>query len=378
MNESDEIHDEKVRPHELNEQQEHEIKIFDTPYHNTSIRILEFDHHDSEQAGVEYKLPSNWQELIKKELDQTKGPIAPEYCMPDIEKYLFSRNGPMGALSRSMLDERTAKNLQTDEGAEGKNSNPDTQIAPFYGFISKMAGVMQRNLLATDTANKAVYYLFSGASIAKHQSNENTRQLTGMGDEFKYEYGKIDPSEYKRHDSNDGRHLVSARGLMQEALRSNEEQITAMWAPKHAERIADYIQRQVAEEGSQNDLVAEPVDFRQISPHEEHRKMKIYGRPPLMRSVREYVPTLSSSAYIIDLLVNDEFSDPEQCRDLIKEYLNQEPKSTTEKRYQNKLRLTLLLLGKLGSKLSVKDTFVKRLINTDKFGWSQNKKEHIY
>ena len=97
-----------------------------------------------------------------------------------------------------------------------------------------------------------------------------------------------------------------------------------------------------------------------------------------MRSVREYVPTLSSSAYIIDLLINDESSDVELCNDSIKEYLAQEPKNTTERRYQSKLKLALRLLGKLNSEFSVKDTFIRRLINTDKFGWSQSRKEYIY
>lgn len=250
---------------------EHIPKVYDVSYHQTNIKVLEFDHHDSEQAGIKYKLPENWKEILQSQIEQTQGPIAPEYCLPDLEKYLFNVNGPVGPFVKAILDGDTKDVLLPADNDE-KKDDADSQIVPFYGFISKTAGAMQRNLIATDTANKAVYRLFADVSMVKHQSAENQRRFSGVGDEFKYEYGNIDPSEYKRHDSNDGRHLVTARGLMQEALRSNAKQITTIWAPKHAERIADYIERQTKCETESDAQITSPVEFKDTSPPDEKIK----------------------------------------------------------------------------------------------------------
>ena len=343
-------------PVELNTETkpEHKLRIYDENYHGTNIRILELDHHDSEQGGVEYKLPDNWKEQLLTQLETTTGPIAPEYCMPDLEKYLFGVNGPVGLFAKAQLGGDNKEVFLPNDGKE-KVDNPDSDIAPFYGYISKTAGVMQRNLIATDTANKAIYWLFSGASIAKHQSSENQRQFTGVGTEFKYEYGHIDEGEYKRHDSNDGRHLVSARGLMQESLRSDKKQITAIWAPKHAERIADYIKRQNEAENESTVKVERPLDFKYVSPPDEAKKMFTYGRPPLMRSVREYQPTLPPEAYKIDILANENKVNKNALQIAMNEYLNNPPKNKQEKRYQTKIKRALKRLDKTNN--------IKGLIN---------------
>lgn len=348
---------------------EHKLKIYDENYHGTNIKVLELDHHDSEQGGVEYKLPDNWKEQLKTQLEATAGPIAPEYCMPDLEKYLFNRNGPLGFFAKAQLGGDNKETILPDDIDE-KNKNPDSDIAPFYGFVTKTAGVLQRNLIATDTANKAIYWLFSGASIAKHQGAENNRQILGIGDEFKYEYGHIDEGEYKRHDSNDGRHLVSARGLMQEGLRSDEKQITAIWAPKHAERIADYVRRQNEAENESTVKVERPSDFKYVSPPDEAKKMILYGRPPLMRSVREYQPTLSSTAYKIDILANENEINKAELQIIMNEYLNNSPKNKQEKKYQSKIKRALKRIDKTNN--------IKSLVNTDKIGWQQTKNEHVY
>lgn len=347
---------------------EHKPKKYDEVYHKTNIRVLEFDHHDSEQAGIEYKLPNNWKDLLKSQIEQTQGPIAPEYCLPDLEKYLFGV-GPVGLLVKAHLGGDTKETLLPDDNGK-KNDNPDSQIVPFYGFISKTAGVMQRKLIATDTANKAIFRLFSDLSMVKHESAENRRRFLGVGDEFKYDYGKIDPSEYKRHDSNDGRHLVTARGLMQEALRSNEKQILTIWAPKHAERIADYIKRQRDSENKSTVKVERPLDFKYVSPPDEAKKMVYYGRPPLMRAVREYQPTLPPIAYEIDLLANEKQVDNKALTEKMEAYLKSEPRNKHDKNHQDRIRGALKRIERGKSILGK--------VNTDKLGWEMTKKDYIY
>lgn len=363
---------------EFGSKPDHEIKIRDTEYHGTMIRVLEFDHHDSEQGGVEYKLPGDWKEKLKSQLEKSKGPIAPEYCLPDLEKYIFRANGPLGIFIKAMLGGDVGGLLLPVENNQKKQMDPDSAIVPFYSFITKEAGSMQRNLVATDTANKLIYRVFADLSMVKHQSSENQRRFTGHGDEFRYEYENIDRSEYTRHDSNDGRHLVSARGLMQESLRSHPQQITAIWAPKHAERIKDYIDRQVTEEvGSIEKKVINPIDFKKNSPREESKKMIFYGRPPLMRSVREYSPTLSAKAYEVDILLNDSVATDQNKLEMINEYLDQNPSSFVERVYQKKLKIVLALI-KTGTESPAKKAIALILANTDKIGWKQIRKSYIY
>ncbi|KKP47043.1 MAG: hypothetical protein UR39_C0006G0007 [Candidatus Woesebacteria bacterium GW2011_GWA1_33_30] len=351
------------------QRREHKLVTYKQNYHGNQINILELDHHDSEQAGTEYKLPVNWREQLQTQIEATTGPIAPEYCMPDLERYLFNTNGPLGLFAKALLGGDNSETLMPDDD-KSSTKNADSFIAPFYGFIAKTAGRLQRNLIATDTANKAVYWLFSGASIAKHQSAENRRAFTGQGAEFKYEYGNIDPEEYKRHDSNDGRHLVTARGLMQEALRSKIGEITAIWAPKHAERIADYIQRQNDAEARSTLKVEGPPDFKYVSQPDETNKMIFYGRPPLIRSVREYKPVLSPEAYKIDILANEKELDVRTLQEAMSVYLTQIPRNRYEKKFQSRVKRALRRIDKTNE--------IKSLVNTDRVGWKQVKNEYIY
>jgi len=157
---------------------------------------------------------------------------------------------------------------------------------------------------------------------------------------------------------------------MQEALRTNEKQITAIWAPKHAERIADYINRQTTAESSSTVKVEKPGDFRYVSPPDEAKKMILYGRPPLMRSVRTYKPILSPEAYEIDIMANVAELHHDKLIIAIHKYLEQPPKNEQEKKYRRGLKQVLSKEGDAG--------WVKKVVNTDKIGWVQTQKEHVY
>lgn len=98
--------------------------------------------------------------------------------------------------------------------------------------------------------------------------------------------------------------------------------------------------------------------------------MIFYGRPPLMRSVREYQPTLSPTAYKIDLLANEKEINKDSLKTMMAEYLSTPSKNKQEKKYQSKIRRALRKLDKTDN--------VRGIVNTDKVGWKQIKNDYIY
>ena len=97
------------------QRREHKLVTYKQNYHGNQINILELDHHDSEQAGTEYKLPVNWREQLQTQIEATTGPIAPEYCMPDLERYLFNTNGPLGLFAKALLGGDNSETLMPDD-----------------------------------------------------------------------------------------------------------------------------------------------------------------------------------------------------------------------------------------------------------------------
>ncbi len=347
---------------------EHKVRIYKNDYHGVGIKIIEFDREDSWQAGIKYKIPEDWRELLTQQVNSTTGPIAPEYCMPDLESGAFNELGVGGIvrLTSEYLD-----------------------ITPLFGHISKLAGVKGRALLATDIASTIWYMPFEAASMHKVALEDSFRELVpnltnrlGLR-KYDYEYGKIEPGEYQLHTSNDARHLIAARGLMQEALTTDGQQILSVWAPKHAERIDDYIKRQIEFEIQHQTSVTRPIEFRKVSPQEESKKMTIYGRPPLHRTVREYVPILSPLAYEIDLMLNGPKQKIrlDQISDIIERYLKTDPENRDEKKIYGRIQRVQERINKLRKKKKLSDGDYRKLIgaiSTDRFGWRLKRKSYIY
>lgn len=348
---------------------EHKVKIYPQRYHGVEIKIIEFDHMESSQAETKYKMPENWREQLTEQINSTTGPIAPEYCMPDLEKSAFSELGT-GQIARGMSE--------------------FLGITLFFGHISKKAGIQGRTLLATDIANTNWYFLFEKASSAKvalemiqRQAAPNITKALDLR-EYGYQYNNIMPGEYQLHTANDARHLVTARGLMQEALRTPEEKhILSIWAPKHAERIDDYIERQIKCEAESQVGVRDPAEFKDVSPKEESSKMAIYGKPPFSRTVREYVPILQPLAYEIDLMLNDfeQKISLDQVSDKIKVYLETEPRNKDENKIHRRIQGVQNKIGELKKKekLEKKDyEELARAVNTDRYGWKLKRKRYIF
>ncbi len=349
---------------------EHEIKLYEQKYHGVNIKIVEFDHGPAKLGDRFFQMPKDWREKLDKEIYATEGFVAPEYCMPDLEANTF----------REPLSGWVARQISSDFVL---------QITSFFGHISKRSGFLGRSLIATDIANTGSYALFEAASMMKlafegilrDYISPNIAEKLGVR-EMGYKYGDIKSGEYKISSSNDARHLVSARGLMQKALLESKD-ILGFWAPHHAERIHDYINRQKEIEERSEIKVDSPVTFKDISPKEESKKMVMYGRPPLQRSIREYAPMLRPELYQLDLEMNkskDEIN-LNQLTESLETQLKFSPTNEYEKKVFGRMKKAKHLITNLSQKPSITDWDYKELGNalmTDKFGWKLKKKTYIY
>jgi hypothetical protein len=268
----------------------HEPKSFHSEYHGTDITITEFDHRGSTLNGESYSLPPNWRQELFKVLDENPNTvIVPEYCMPDLEQNAFRELGT-GEWAR-----------QESEGSQG--------ISEFYGLISRYAGSKGERQLAIDPANTN-WYLFSEAieSFGRVMPEQIRSSLEKRPPEYQNvyagKYGEIGKKEIDKLRLVDARRLITARGLMQEALRSGRK-ILHINAPIHAERVHNYIERQNNWEDNSTVKVEKPVDQKYVSPKEEERKMIFYGRSPFQRTVREYTPQLSPKYYQLEIDIKD-------------------------------------------------------------------------
>jgi hypothetical protein len=261
-------------------------------YRDVEIVVVEFDHRGSTQAGEHYALPDDWKDRLKEVLKKHEGAaVAPEYCMPDLERGAF---GELGT------------------GEMARRGSEDSQgITDFFGYISRWAGSEGKNQLAMDPANTNWYFLLEHAvdlprlaMIEGIKSKIGNRE-TNLFDRVAGKYRNIDESEMKQLQYVDARRLIIARGLMQEAIRTDSGQIFHLNAPRHAERVHNYIERQIDHERSTGDEVNVAKDQSTRAPKEEKRKMMVYGKGPLPRSVREYAPSLPTTYYQLEIDLKD-------------------------------------------------------------------------
>ena len=350
-----------------------QAKNFETNYHGTEIKILEIEHQDinldPKHRPPEFQRPPNWRQVIRDQIESNpNSAIFPEYCMPDLEKFAFAETGTG----------QTAIGLSEDSG-----------ITDLHSYIAMLAGMSGRSLFATDIANTNWYMTFEQFSRIKMEfeaiQRDSAPNLTKMLDlkEMGYEYGHIKDGEYQLHTANDARHLITARGLMEYAVQVKASSILSIWAPRHAERIDDYIRRQLEWERDSSVKIEQPSDFKYVSPKQERSKMKVYGKPPLQRSIREYAPTLPPLAYEIDSILND----PEERTDLgkvsekIQKYLEDHSKDKQEQTFQRRMIKLQDKIRHLMEKGKAEEKDYKDLAGillTNKFGWKSVKRSYIY
>jgi len=326
------------------------IPITDTvQYHNAQVKILEIEHGINNLA--DFRRNPDWKLHLDDAItNKDAGDLFLQYCIPDIEAHAFAEAGEI------------ARSRASNQG-----------ITDFFGHITKSAGSVGKSVFATDTANTVWYEVLDRLSSGKIQTEQilrdySERFLKPLGiKDFGYQYNNILPGEDQIHTSNDGRHLITARGIMQHIL-TTKNNCTAFWSPFHQERIVRYFKRQIEVEKESREII-HPVDFKDVSPKEESMKMIFYGRPPLMRSVREYEPTFHTAAYKIDLVANDKKTKPDYLFNLIEKYLQVKPASEEEQHHQE-------LLTSISETTSIEDA--QSRINTNKHGWRLKNENYIY
>jgi len=356
----------------------HEPKYLESKYHETEITVVEFDHRGSTLNGESFSLPPDWKQKLFKVLDENQNAtIAPEYCMPDLEQYAFKELGT-GELAR-----------QSSEDSQG--------ISEFYGLISRYAGSKGKNQLAIDPANTN-WYLFSEATenarrlIPEQMKAKLEKREPEYQDIYAGKYGEISKKELNTLRLIDARRLITARGLMQEALRSKQK-ILHINAPKHAERVHNYIERQVDWEANSTIKVEKPVDQKYVEPKEEERKMILYGRRPFQRTVREYTPQLPSKYYQLEIDLKDppELARPavgvESRQDNLTESMlkigsfiekNSNTNDKTEQKQLERLKQAQGLIEKLLAEGGKGDfRRLSRLVSTD-WAWKLVRKDYVY
>lgn len=333
---------------EISNVPEHKLRVFEQTYHGSPIKTVELEHGRNLKYGPKSIRPKDWQQLLKNQIDSSpESLIFPEYSMPDLEKYAFNKLG-------------------TGEFARG--TAEELGITDFYSLISKLAGIRGRPLFATDITNTNWYPLYE--IYLKRKANEK----------FTWDANKIDELERKTQNPNDARHLITARGLMQESLRQNLPAIH-ITAPSHAIRIDDYVKRQNDWESKSGIKVEQPADFTYVSPIEEQTKMRKYGKFPFQRTIREYSPTLPPISYEIDLLANEptqELNFP-LLHGKIGQYLDIQPVNSNQREIFARIKRYSDELKKLeNSSDKKKYERAAKSIMTDRFGWLLRRKTHIY
>jgi hypothetical protein len=325
------------------------IRIYEHPYHGHEVKIIELEHGAEDQGKItstDFIRPPDWKDQLTQRLKQNADSMLfPEYCIPDFYRRVFSELGTKD------YAKETFKKIGTTE---------------FYSHISKFAGVSGVPLFAADIANTNMYEVHD---IPFAYLNPNPEVHPDQILEF--EKTKSFSNIY------DARHLILARGIMQEILRSDKS-VLHINAPVHGIRVSHYINEQIDWENGSGVKIENPIDFKYVSPELAIQKMKKYKRYfGLDVSVRKYVPILPPIAYEIDMLANDPKLETENrtLGPLLDEYLSTRPTSKRAKKVFRAIEdYRLALESKNGQEIA---NSAGRIL-TDKFGWKLEKVEKIY
>lgn len=345
---------------------EHEVVKYGKKYHNAQITIVEIDHQKSRlrSGEPELEIPHDYADQIARSFGDDNFPIAPEYCVPDLYRSI---------------------NRESSLAASGYIWNP------VISFISRFAGFTGRDQIAADPANKMAFgFMELAISNTKFTFQEAfsqkdiSTQIPMSG-----EYHQIEDREIRRSNTNDARHLLVARACMQEAIR-NQNGIYHITTPVHAERVDNYVKRQIDFEASTNG-VQKPEDFKESCPEPEKGKMKWWYHGVIERKLRRFTPTLPKEAYGVDIWFHDEdgriggkdtFSSTyEKLLQLKEKLLEVEQIDLANSKYAKNIHNAIRAIDSVRrfkplSKLVAR--VVSRMIDTNKVGWKLVGKEYIY
>lgn len=345
---------------------EHEVVIYEKEYHNAQITVVEIDHQKSRlrSGEPELEIPHDYADQIAKSFGNDSFPIAPEYCVPDLNISIYRESSLVAS------------------GYMRK---------PVISFISRFAGFTGRDQIAADPARSIAFGAMElGVGTFKFNvqetfSQKNWNTHIGMAGE----YGNIKNREIERSNTNDARHLLSARACMQEVLRGTKG-VYHITTPFHAERVSNYIQRQIDFEANTNS-VQKPDDFKESSPKSERGKMKWWYHGVIERKLRRFTPVLPKEAYGVDIWFHDgdgrvgekdTFSSTyEKLLQLKGKLLEVEKIDLTNSKYAKNIHNAIHAIDSVRrfkplSKLVAR--VVSRMVDTNRVGWKLVGKEYIY
>lgn len=346
---------------------EHKVITYQKEYHGAQIVVIEIDHQKSRlrSGEPELEIPRDYANQIAKTFGDDTFPVAPEYCVPDLYRRI---------------------NRESSLVASGYIKNP------VISFISRYAGFTGRDQIASDPANNMAFgfmeLIVSNTKFVTQEAFSQKNIL--MQIPMSGEYGMIEDREITRSNTNDSRHLLPARACMQEILRGTKK-IYHITTPVHAERVANYIGRQINFEASTNSVVEKPEDFKNSCPEPEKGKMKLWYHGVIERKFRRFTPILHKEAYGVDIWFhdgdgrireNDTFSSThEKLLELKEKLLEVEQIDLTNSKYAKNIHKAIRAIDSVRrfkplSKLVAR--VVSRMIDTNKVGWKLVNKEYIY
>jgi hypothetical protein len=217
--------------------------------------------------------PKNWRKILETQIRNCEGDVSPEYSTPELEL------------------EGAYKDVLLGRVAELEGDSRGKQLNVFYDYIADCIGSEGKNMVAVDPADKALFAIYDlGLSPVTFELMKKAGLIHSEA-RFTNKLREIESWERWTMTSNDARHLVIARGLMQHALMTGKS-VLHINAPFHAERVYDYIQRQKDFENSSSKL-----EKLMNGPAAEIIKMMDYKKMGLSLAVKAYAPLLRKEAY---------------------------------------------------------------------------------
>lgn len=260
----------------ITERQESDSWVEKIDYRGVDINLVAIEHEDkiiNNYPEWSRYLPSEWKQMVEQEI-KGSSMIFVEYFPADLAYEVLLKNPVVGLF----LVPYSAKRLD-----------------PFFVAVGQMAEKHNLKIAVADPCSDPLYVLRELAVDQKRwrgvmASLPEEERLSYYGDEAVVKRIEIDTET-----AVDARRLMTARALMQEAIRlsagdSNKEgKITYIAPPAHMLRIKNYIERQKNHEVTTGSKPDSPDGMQTICPEEERKKMDNYRKSwGLNKKIRYY------------------------------------------------------------------------------------------
>lgn len=203
------------------------------------------------------ELPRNWKEQVERAIGKPDI-IFLEYFIPDLR----------GGINREPISAFFINRWAETSG-----------VTEFSRTLAIIAGKQGIPICVADTARTPAYFVQEMISIYSWNKNvprEKYRHYTGYDN-------PPDELDFEMATAVDSRRLMTARALMQEALRMREKsienpEIVCVTPKAHADRIIAYIERQINAEMAQGKNIERLEDLENTGEARDIEKAKRYKR----------------------------------------------------------------------------------------------------